>query len=347
MTEKQIRQHVVDTAVAWLGKKESDGSHRVIIDTYNGDKPLPQGYTVTYKDAWCAPFVTAVAIKAGVTKIIPKECSCGRMIALFQKIDRWIENDAYVPSPGDVIFYDWNDGKNYATTDCTGWPEHVGLVVSVSGSDIKVIEGNKSDAVGYRAMKVNGRYIRGYGVPDYASMATEEPSGSGNSGSSTSTDSGSKSGLSLSPKWIGKVTASKLNVRKWAGTEYATLKSCPSISQNKEVEVCDTVKDSNGDPWYYIRIDGKTYGFVSAKHIQAASSSGSSGKASHKAGDIVQFTGTKHYTSSFASATGKPCKPGKAKVTAVNESGAHPYHLKNVSGGGSTVHGWVNSADIK
>ena len=25
---------------------------------------------------------------------------------------------------------------------------------------------------------------------------------------------------------------------------------------------------------------------------------------------------------------------------------AHPYHLKAVSGGGSTVYGWVNAADI-
>ena len=46
---------------------------------------------------------------------------------------------------------------------------------------------------------------------------------------------------------------------------------------------------------------------------------------------------------------GKPCKPGKAKVTQVYQPlvSRHPYHLVAVSGGGSTVYGWVDAADIK
>lgn len=36
-----------------------------------------------------------------------------------------------------------------------------------------------SDAVGYRKLAVNGRYIRGFGVPKYASKATSAPSGGG------------------------------------------------------------------------------------------------------------------------------------------------------------------------
>ena len=40
MTENQLRQKIVDTAVAWLGCKESDGSHKQIIDVYNAHKPL-------------------------------------------------------------------------------------------------------------------------------------------------------------------------------------------------------------------------------------------------------------------------------------------------------------------
>ena len=39
-------------------------------------------------------------------------------------------------------------------------------------------------------------------------------------------------------------------------------------------------------------------------------------------------------------------KPGKATITAVAAGKAHPYHLKAISGGGSTVYGWVNAADI-
>ena len=37
----------------------------------------------------------------------------------------------------------------------------------MSGGKITVIEGNKNNAVGRRTLDVNGRYIRGYGVPKY------------------------------------------------------------------------------------------------------------------------------------------------------------------------------------
>lgn len=62
-------------------------------------------------------------------------------------------------------------------------------------------------------------------------------------------------------------------------------------------------------------------------------------------GDIVNFTGTKHYISSI-SADGKHCKPGKAKVTAVARAGAHRVHLVALAGGGSNVYGWVDAALI-
>lgn len=64
-------------------------------------------------------------------------------------------------------------------------------------------------------------------------------------------------------------------------------------------------------------------------------------------GDIVNFVGTKNYTSSYATAIGKPCKPGKVKITAKREKGTHPYHAVRISGGGSTAYGWINAADIE
>ena len=63
-------------------------------------------------------------------------------------------------------------------------------------------------------------------------------------------------------------------------------------------------------------------------------------------GDVVNFIGNKHYKNSNA-ATGSTCKPGKAKVTSTAPNGKHPYHLVKVSGGGSTVYGWVDAADIE
>ena len=169
MTEMEIRNKVVATAQAWLGCKESDGSHRKIIDIYNSHTPRARGYKVTYTDAWCAATMSAVGIKLGYTDIMPVECSCTKMIELYKKLGRWVEDDKYVPQPADLIMYDWNDS---GSGENKGQPEHVGMVVSVTGNIIKVIEGNYSNAVKYRNIAINGRYIRGFCCPDYAKKAT-------------------------------------------------------------------------------------------------------------------------------------------------------------------------------
>lgn len=249
MTEKEIRSKVVEIAKGWLGCKESDGSHKKIIDTYNACKPLPRSYAVKYTDAWCATFASAVGIKAGLTDIIPRECGCNQFIQLAKNMGIWVENDAYTPSTGDMILYDWDDN---GVGDNTGSADHIGIVISVSGGVIKVIEGNKSNAVGYRDLAVNGKYIRGFVTPKYSSKATKEeaPKPSGNGG------------------------------------------------------------------------------------------------GSYNIGDIVNFTGCLHYTSSTANGVAYGCKAGQAKVTNKAEGAVHPYHLQAISGKGSTVYGWVNAGDI-
>lgn len=171
MTEKQIREQVVATAEAWLGAKTGSAQHKEILKLYNAQRPLPRGTRMQEGWAWCAVFVSAVALKLGYRDIMPTEMSCHQMILLYRQIGRWIENDAYVPSPGDVIFYDWQDN---GVGDNTGTPDHVGIVTSCDGKTIRVIEGNVSNRVGTRVLEVNGRYIRGFGTPDFASKATEE-----------------------------------------------------------------------------------------------------------------------------------------------------------------------------
>ena len=74
--------------------------------------------------------------------------------------------------------------------------------------------------------------------------------------------------LSKTPKWVGKVTANKLNVRTWAGTENTQLKSYPTLAKGNLVDVCDTIKASDKTDWYYIRIAGKYYGFVAKKYLK-------------------------------------------------------------------------------
>lgn len=68
------------------------------------------------------------------------------------------------PAPGNIVFYDFQDsGKG----DNRGFSDHVGIVVSVSGNNMKIIEGNLSNKVGYRNLTVNAKNIRGYGLPNF------------------------------------------------------------------------------------------------------------------------------------------------------------------------------------
>lgn len=171
MTASELRREVVKQAESWLGRNEADMSHREIIDIYNSIVPLPRGYRVSYNDYWCATFVSAVAQVCGLTKWIYPECSCQLMIDLYKAAGRWMEDDAYRPREGDIIMYDWDDSGN---GDNTGWADHVGYVTGLTGDTIHIIEGNCSNAVKRTTRQVNGRYIRGYCLPDYEAAAGAE-----------------------------------------------------------------------------------------------------------------------------------------------------------------------------
>lgn len=165
--EKSLRMAMVETAESYLGLKEADGSFQCIIDRYNAQPSLPMDYALTTEDSWCAAFVSVVALDTGLADIIPTECSCERQIGLLQELDSWEEKDSIIPLPGDLIYYDFD---NRRPGDCTGWADHVGIVVGTKWPFIKVIEGNWSDQVCFRYLLINDISIRGFGKPDYASI---------------------------------------------------------------------------------------------------------------------------------------------------------------------------------
>lgn len=164
VSSRTQRLELLNCADAYLAAEEGSDDHHSIIDTYNAHEPLPQGYEVQYDDDWCATFVSFAAIRSGLESYIPTECSCERQIGLWKEMGRWEENDTYLPNPGDIIYYDW-DVRTLG--DSTGWADHVGIVVGTHGPFIKVIEGNKDDAVGYRYIIRWDPRIRGYGLPEY------------------------------------------------------------------------------------------------------------------------------------------------------------------------------------
>lgn len=171
---KYSRQKVVDLANSWVGRKESDGSHKYIIDIYNTMKSLPRGTKMQYTWAWCACTWSALAVYLNYLAIIPVEISCYYLVEVAKKMGVWVENDAHVPKPGDGILYDWDDS---GVGDNTGSPDHVGTVTYVNkeAGYMVVTEGNYSNAVKKRTISLNGKFIRGFICPKYDNEVVSEP----------------------------------------------------------------------------------------------------------------------------------------------------------------------------
>ena len=237
-----------------LQRQQSHTTHRYIPP--HSHKPLARGYAVRYTDEWCATAVSAAFIQAGLTDIAPTECSCSRMIELYKAKGRWKEADSYVPKIGDVIMYDWQDN---GVGDNTGAPDHVGIVAALNGTSLVIIEGNKGQAVAYRAMTVNGKYIRGYCLPDYASKvsATAPKLASIKIASAKSFD-----------RVYAKtytVTASALNLRSGAGTDRPVIKSMPN---GTKVTCYGYYTKNDATVWLYVKDQDGVLGYCSKKYLK-------------------------------------------------------------------------------
>lgn len=246
------RSAIVSEAISHIGVKEGSVLHHKIIDRYNARKPLPRDYAVKYTDAWCATFVSYLAIVMGYTDIIPVECGCPQMIALAKEMGIWVEDDGYVPKPGDIPLYDWQDsGKG----DNTGTPDHIGITEKAVNGVQTVIEGNYHDAVGRRQIAVNGRYIRGYIVPKYdtegqqeAKPAVKEPA--------------VDDAHTIEYYAIVNTKTDPLNVRLGPGTNYKQCSFSP-IPKGATVGVC---RHKIGK-WYLVKYNGK-YGYAHSAYLK-------------------------------------------------------------------------------
>ena len=249
-------QDYLNVMRSWIGWSEGNGKYRQIIDLYNSHKPLARGYAVQYSDQWCDTTVSAAAIKVGMVDLIGTECGCEEHVKIFKQKGIWIEDGTITPKPGYIILYNWDK----ASQPNDGYADHIGVVETVSGGMITLIEGNRNDAVSRRYIPVGWGYIRGYAAPRYEGETTEPA------------PVPEKKPLAKDRTkrlFVGRVTADSLNVRTWAGTEYPNIKSWPVLGRDNLVDVMNfTQKDANGNDWYYVRIDGRIYGFVYAEYVE-------------------------------------------------------------------------------
>lgn len=222
------RQAVVDLINSWVGKKESDGSHKEIIDIYNTLKSFPRGTKMKYEWAWCACTWSALAIKLGYTEIIPVEISCYYLVELAKKMGIWQENDAYVPRPADAVLYDWEDN---GSGDNKGTPDHIGTITYVNEKEgyMTVVEGNLDNAVKKRTLSLNGKFIRGFITPKYTNNTVSAPA------QEAKKDTDTVAREVINGVW-GNGTARKTALEK-AGYDYATI-------QKRVDEILNTPKQS-------------------------------------------------------------------------------------------------------
>ena len=148
MTKAEIEK-VISQAKSWLGITEYDGRFSEIIRAYN-EIPGARGPALA-SYPWCAIYVSAVFWKAiGESRFA--EMACDAMIQKFQNLGLYSTSGQ--GDVGDVLFYDW---------DGNGTSDHVGIITEVTANGYTVIEGNKSDAVGYRTISASYPFIKGYG----------------------------------------------------------------------------------------------------------------------------------------------------------------------------------------
>ena len=134
------------------------------------------------------------------------------------------------------------------------------------------------------------------------------------------------------------------------------IECSPAFKNCVQVTAClniGAISGMNGRKWTkHGKLPYITYDTAGGAQNGAGSTTKPSGTTTTPAalafavGDVVRFTGNTHYTNA-AAASGAVCKPGTAKVTALAKGAKHPYHLIKQPGGGSTVYGWVNAADVQ
>ena len=105
---------------------------------------------------WCACFVSWCANQCGYIDAgtIPKFSGCQWGVSWFKQHGQWI-NNRITPTPGMIIFFDW---------DGNGMSDHTGIVEKVENGRVYTIEGNTADSCRERSYPLGDYEILGYGV---------------------------------------------------------------------------------------------------------------------------------------------------------------------------------------
>ena len=129
-----------------------------------GGQPYWSWYGFSHRVDWCAIFVSWCADQCGYIDagVVPKFSGCVQGSRWFKDRGLW-QDKSYSPSPGDIIFFDWNDPGGFSGPQ-DGVPDHVGIVEKVENGRVYTVEGNSGDKCCQRSYPVGYYEIYGYGV---------------------------------------------------------------------------------------------------------------------------------------------------------------------------------------
>ena len=124
-----------------------------------GGEPYWSWYGYNDRVEWCAIFVSWVADQCGYldTGVLPKMEGVRPYVDWFRESGQWQGRD-YEPSPGDIIFFDW---------ESDGLADHVGIVEKVENGLIYTIEGNSGDRCIENHYYLGSAPVYGFGCPYY------------------------------------------------------------------------------------------------------------------------------------------------------------------------------------
>ena len=124
-----------------------------------GGAPYWSWWGLDYRVEWCAIFVSWCADQCGYLDagVLPKMEGVRPYVDWFKERGQW-QGREYEPSPGDIIFFDW---------ESDGLADHVGIVEKVENGLIYTVEGNTGDVCAERRYTLRAVSIYGYGLPLY------------------------------------------------------------------------------------------------------------------------------------------------------------------------------------
>ena len=124
-----------------------------------GGAPYWSWWGLDYRVEWCAIFVSWCADQCGYLDagVLPKMEGVRPYVDWFIERGQWQDRD-YEPSPGDIIFFDW---------ESDGLADHVGIVEKVEDGQIYTVEGNSGDLCVEKHYHLGSVPVCGFGLPLY------------------------------------------------------------------------------------------------------------------------------------------------------------------------------------